>query len=97
MLKEWTSSPSSPCLKACEPPQQGNLNDYLDSYEEVENFLNISGQYDGHKDVSTTYLGTEKIYSTNRFTLEPSVPIYSNSQTWDQIIGGSMSDILIDT
>ena len=59
MLKEWTSSPSYPCLEACEPLQQGNLNDYLDSYEEVENLLNISGQYDGHKDVSTTYLGTE--------------------------------------
>ena len=97
ILREWTSDPSSPSLEACEPPQQDHLNDYPDYYKEVENFLNISGQYDDHKHVSTIYLGTEKIYSTDRFTLEPSMPIYSNSHTWGQIIGGGMLDILIDT
>ena len=97
LFTEWTSDPSCPNIEACNPPDQDNLNDYLDSYEEVENYINISGQYDDHRDVSTTYLGTEKIYSTDRFTLEPSVPIYSNSHTWGQIIGGGMMDILIDT
>ena len=97
ILQEWTLSPSCPQVQQINLPDQPNLEDYLDSHEEVENFLNLSGQYDDHRDVSTTYLGTEKIYSTDRYTLEPSVPIYSNSHTWGQILGGGMLDILIDT
>ena len=97
ILTEWTQDPKSPQLDPCTLPSSPNSLDYLDIYEEVDNCIHLSHEYDDHKDVSTTYLGTEKIYSTDKFTLEPSIPIYSNSHTWGQIIGGGMLDILIDT
>ena len=69
----------------------------MDCYEEVQNYLHLDENYDDNRDVTTTYLGTEHIYKTDQFNAEPSVPIYSNSHTWGQVVGGNMLNILIDT
>ena len=86
-----------PLIQRNKPPPTPVMNDYLDCYEEVSNYLHLDQQYDDNRDVTTTYLGTEHIYKTDLFNPEPSVPIYSNSQTWGQIVGGDMLNILLDT
>ena len=54
------------------------MQEYMDCYEEVQNYLHLDENYDDSRDVTTTYLGTEHIYKTDQFNAEPSVPFYSN-------------------
>ena len=96
-LTKWDKQNDKPQIQRNKPPPTPVMNDYLDCYEEVSNYLHLDQQYDDNRDVTTTYLGTEHIYKTDLFNPEPSVPIYSNSQTWGQIVGGDMLNILLDT
>ena len=96
-VNQWTSDPNKPTMENQGYPNTTVMQDYMDCYEEVQNYLHLDENYDDNRDVTTTYLGTEHIYKTDQFNPEPSVPIYSNSHTWGQIVGGNMLNILIDT
>ena len=96
-LQTWTTQPNSPSIDCSKPPTDPSMLEYLDCYDEVKSSLKLAANYNDNTDVATTYLGTEKIYKTDKFVPEPSVPIYSNSHTWSQIVGGPMVDTLIDT
>ena len=96
-VDQWSKDFNKPILKYQGCPKTTLMQDYLDCYEEVHSYLHLDENYDDNKDVTTTYLGTEHIYKTDIFNPEPSVPIYSNSHTWGQVVGGNMLNILIDT
>ena len=96
-VDQWSKEFNKPILKYQGCPKTTLMQDYLDCYEEVHSYLHLDENYDDNKDVTTTYLGTEHIYKTDIFNPEPSVPIYSNSHTWGQVVGGNMLNILIDT
>ena len=96
-VDQWGKDFNKPILKYQGCPKTTLMQDYLDCYEEVYSYLHLDENYDDNKDVTTTYLGTEHIYKTDIFNPEPSVPIYSNSHTWGQVVGGNMLNILIDT
>ena len=96
-VNQWASDPNKPTMENQGYPNTTAMQDYMDCYEEVQNYLHLDENYDDNRDVITTYLGTEHIYKTDQFNPEPSVPIYSNSHTWGQIVGGNMLNILIDT
>ena len=96
-LNQWALNPNRPTIENQGYPKTTIMQDYMDCYEEVQNYLHLDENYDDNRDVTTTYLGTEHIYKTDQFNAEPSVPIYSNSHTWGQIVGGNMLNILIDT
>ena len=49
------------------------------------------------RDISTTYLGTDVVMLKDHFVPECSFPIYSNSHTWGQLMGGKPFDLLLDT
>ena len=70
---------------------------FCDQFEEVQNFLHLSGAFNDARDVSTTYLGTDQIMLKDHFQSECSFPIYSNSHTWGQLMGGQPFDMLLDT
>ena len=94
---QWSKDFNKPLLEYQGCPKTALMQDYLDCYEEVHSYLHFDENYDDNKDVTTTYLGTEHIYKTDMFNPEPSVPIYSNSHTLGQVVGGKMLNILIDT
>ena len=70
---------------------------FCDQFEEVQNFLHLSDSFNDARDVSTTYLGTDKVMLKDHFMPECSFPIYSNSHTWGQLMGGQPFDMLLDT
>ena len=96
-VDQWSKDFNKPILKYQGCPKTTLMQDYMDCYEEVHSYLHSDENYHDNKDVTTTYLGTEHIYKTDIFDPEPSVPIYSNSHTWGQVVGGNMLNILIDT
>ena len=96
-VQSWSKQPNCPSVQNSKPPTDPVIQEYLDCYDEVNNTLKLANTYNDNTDVATTYLGTDKIYKTDRFVPEISVPIYSNSHTWGQIVGGPMVDTLIDT
>ena len=96
-VDQWSKDFNKPILKYQGCPKTTLMQDYLDCHEEVHSCLHLDENYDDNKDVTTTYLGTEHIYKTDIFNPEPSVPIYSNSHTWGQVVGGNMLNILIHT
>ena len=97
VIQTWSSQPNCPSVKCAKPPSDPVIQDYLDCYDEVKNTLKLAENYNDNTDVATRYLGTDKIYKTDHFVPEPSIPIYSNSHTPGQIVGGPMVDTLIDT
>ena len=62
-----------------------------------QNFLHLSDAFNDARDVSTTYLGTDQVMLKDHFQPECSFPIYSNSHTWGQLMGGQPFDMLLDT
>ena len=70
---------------------------FCDQFEEVQNFLHLSDSLNDARDVSTTYLGTDQVMLKDHFIPECSFPIYSNSHTWGQLMGGQPFDMLLDT
>ena len=72
-------NPNKPTMEYQGYPKTTVMQDYMDCYEEVQNYLHLDENYDDYRDVTTTYLGTEHIYKTDQLSPEPSVPIYSNS------------------
>ena len=70
---------------------------FCDQFEEVQNFLHLSDAFNDARDVSTTYLGTDQVMLKDHFQPECSFPIYSNSHTWEQLMGGQPFDMLLDT
>ena len=70
---------------------------FCDQFEEVQNFLHLSDAFNDARDVSTTYLGTDQVMLKDHFQPECSFPIYSNSHTWGQLMGGQPFDMLLDT
>ena len=73
------------------------MEDFLDQYDEVCCALHIQKKFHDYRDISTTYLGVLSMHPGDKFEPELSFPIYSNSRTWGQIVGGGMIDILLDT
>ena len=70
---------------------------FCDQFEEVQNLLHLSDAFNDARDVSTTYLGTDQVMLKDHFQPECSFPIYSNSHTWGQLMGGQPFDMLLDT
>ena len=70
---------------------------FCDQFEEVQNFLHLSDAFNDARDVSTTYLGTDQVMLKDHFQPDCSFPIYSNSHTWGQLMGGQPFDMLLDT
>ena len=70
---------------------------FCDQFEGVQNFLRLSDTFNDARDVSTTYLGTDQVMLKDHFMPECSFPIYSNSHTWGQLMGGQPFDMLLDT
>ena len=77
-LNQWALNPNKPTMDNQGYPKTAVMQEYMDCYEEVQNYLNLDENFDDNRDVTTTYLGTEHIYKTDQFNAEPSVPIYSN-------------------
>ena len=71
--------------------------EYLDKYPNVNNSLKFSLYYDDTKDVSTTYLGPERMTIKSSFKTVESFPIHANSHTWGYVLGGGMINILLDS
>ena len=70
---------------------------FCDQFEEVQNFLHLSDAFNDARDVSTTYLGTDQVMLKDHFQPECSFPIYSNSHTWGQLMGGQPFDMILDS
>ena len=62
---------------------------FNDQFDEVQNFLHLSDVFKDSRDISTTYLGTDTVMLKDHFVPECSFPIYSNSHTWGQLMGGT--------
>ena len=70
---------------------------FTDQFDEVQNFLHLSDVFKDSRDISTTYLGTDTVMLKDHFVPECSFPIYSNSHTWGQLMGGKPFDLLLDS
>ena len=70
---------------------------FNDQFDEVQNFLHLSDVFKDSRDISTTYLGTDTVMLKDHFVPECSFPIYSNSHTWGQLMGGKPFDLLLDS
>ena len=70
---------------------------FSDQFDEVQNFLHLSDVFKDSRDISTTYLGTDTVMLKDHFVPECSFPIYSNSHTWGQLLGGKPFDLLLDS
>ena len=70
---------------------------FCDQFEDVQNLLHLSDVFKDSRDISTTYLGTDVVMLKDHFVPECSFPIYSNSHTWGQLMGGKPFDLLLDT
>ena len=70
---------------------------FCDQFEDVIHHLHVIEKFIDSRDISTTYLGVEKLTLRDFHVAECSFPIYSNSHTWGQLVGGSPLDILLDS
>ena len=70
---------------------------FHDKFEDVVHHLHLTEKFIDSRDISTTYLGVENITLKDFHVAECTFPIYSNSHTWGQLVGGSPLDILLDT
>ena len=94
-LEDWHRAEGPPPL--LDLPSSPGLDHYLDQYDEVCCVLHVQKTFHDNRDVSTTYLGTDNMLLDEESPHELTFPIYSNSRTWGQLVGGSMIDILFDT
>ena len=75
-----------------------NLNEaFCDRFEDVVHHLHVTEKFIDSRDISTTYLGVENLTLRDFHATECTFPIYSNSHTWGQLVGGSPLDILLDS
>ena len=70
---------------------------FHDKFEDVVHHLHVTEKFIDSRDISTTYLGVENLTLKDFHVAECTFPIYSNSHTWGQLVGGSPLDILLDT
>ena len=70
---------------------------FSDRFEDVVHFLHATEKFIDSRDISTTYLGVDNLTLRDFHYAECSFPIYSNSHTWGQLVGGSPIDMLIDS
>ena len=97
LLHEWDKSGNAPKITLENIPNSKLLDQFLDQFDSIKTKINNSGEFQDHRDVSTTYLGTDVIYKRDHFTPEVKFLITSTSQTWGQLVGGSTMSILLDT
>ena len=71
--------------------------DYLSHQSDTIAELNINRSYDDLLDLSTTYLGTDLVQTTDVFNAQPSFPITLDCHTNGELLGGGKLDILMDT
>ena len=64
-VNQWALNPNKPTMEHQGYSKTTVMQDYMDCYEEVQNYLHLDENYDDNRDVTTTYLGTEHIYKTN--------------------------------
>ena len=53
-LTKWDKQSDKPLMQGNKPPSTPIMDDYLDCYEEVSNYLHLDQQYDDNRDVTTT-------------------------------------------
>ena len=70
---------------------------YLDRFSEVTASVHSSDQFNDEIDVTTTYLGPDKVCISDVFFPELHFPVYSNSHTHGYLHGVGMINILVDT
>ena len=97
MNKEfWEKTDGPDLLELAESEETVKLV-FNDQFDEVQNFLHLSDVFKDSRDISTTYLGTDTVMLKDHFVPECSFPIYSNSHTWGQLLGGKPFDLLLDS
>ena len=97
LLSEWEKSPQAPTLGSPALPDFPVMEEYLDQYDSITTKLHRTKGFNDKRDVSTTYLGPEKITRQDKFSPEAKFPVSVTSHTWGQLIGGGMMNILMDT
>ena len=70
---------------------------FTDRFDGVVHYLHATEKFIDSRDISTTYLGVDNLSLRDYHVAECSFPIYSNSHTWGQLVGGSPIDMLIDS
>ena len=70
---------------------------FTDRFDGVVHYLHATEKFIDSRDISTTYLGVDILSLRDYHVAECSFPIYSNSHTWGQLVGGSPIDMLIDS
>ena len=89
--------PQAPTLGSPALPDFPVMEEYLDQYDSITTKLHRTKGFNDKRDVSTTYLGPEKITRQDKFSPEAKFPVSVTSHTWGQLIGGGMMNILMDT
>ena len=87
----------NPKLLSLEGESEGVKETFKDRFEDVVHYLHATEKFIDSRDISTTYLGVDNLTLKDFHVAECSFPIYSNSHTWGQLVGGSTIDILLDS
>ena len=69
----------------------------MDQFDAVSIKLHDSTSFQDNRDVSTTYLGKDKMKESERFEQEFAFNIDVNSHIKGKVIGGDRLDILLDS
>ena len=73
------------------------VENYLDLFEDVSHTLHVNYSIEDNRDITTTYLGIDKMKLTDIFKPELRFPIFPNSHVFGEIVGASPVNILLDT
>ena len=87
----------SPNLLSLEGESKQIKDVFTDRFDGVVHYLHATEKFIDSRDISTTYLGVDNLSLRDYHVAECSFPIYSNSHTWGQLVGGSPIDMLIDS
>ena len=87
----------SPQMMKLVEADQKLIENFTDRFEEVVHHLHMTETFSDSRDIATTYLGKDNLSLTDSHYAECAFPIYSNSHTWGQLLGGGPMDILLDS
>ena len=62
LLNEWDKSGKAPTITSNCIPNGDKLDQFLDQFDSITTKINNTGEFQDHRDVSTTYLGTDVIF-----------------------------------
>ena len=66
------------------------VENYLDLFEDVSHTLHVNYSIEDNRDITTTYLGIDKMKLTDVFKPELRFPIFPNSHVFGEIVGASL-------